>query len=79
MEEMVMTSSYAEVYGSWSKDPEGFWLDQAAEIDWFTKPETAFDPDLGVYGGWFPDGITNTCHNCLDRHVAAGRGEQAAT
>lgn len=53
-------------------------MDQAATIDWFTKPETAFDPDLGAYGGWYPDGVTNTCYNCLDRHVAAGRGEQAA-
>jgi len=71
-------SSYAEVYGNWRADPEGFWMDQAEAIDWFTKPETAFDPDLGVYGRWYPDGITNTCHNCLDRHVAAGRGDQAA-
>ena len=73
-----MTSRYGEVYESWRKNPEGFWMDQAAAIDWFTKPETAFDPDLGVYGGWYPDGITNTCYNCLDRHVAGGRGEQAA-
>jgi propionyl-CoA synthetase len=78
MEEMVMTSSYGEVYASWQKNPEGFWLEQADAIDWFTKPKTAFDADQGVYGGWYPDGITNTCHNCLDRHVAAGRGEQAA-
>ena len=74
----VVTSVYADVYKSWRENPEGFWMDQAATIDWFTKPETAFDPDLGVYGGWYPDGVTNTCHNCLDRHVAAGRGEQAA-
>jgi propionyl-CoA synthetase len=78
MEEMVMTSSYGEVYASWQKNPEGFWMEQADAIDWFTKPKTAFDPDQSVYGGWYPDGITNTCHNCLDRHVAAGRGEQAA-
>jgi non-ribosomal peptide synthetase component F len=42
------------------------------------SPEIAFDPDLGVYGGWYPDGVTNTCHNCLDRHVSGGRGDQAA-
>ncbi|WP_434090120.1 AMP-binding protein [Micromonospora carbonacea] len=27
---------------------------------------------------WFPDGELNTCHNALDRHVAAGRGDQPA-
>jgi len=77
-EENIMTSRYAEVYESWRSNPEGFWMDQAAAIDWFTKPETAFDPDLGVYGGWYPDGVTNTCHNCLDRHVSGGRADQAA-
>jgi propionyl-CoA synthetase len=77
-EEDIMTSRYAEVYESWRSNPEGFWMDQAAAIDWFTKPEIAFDPDLGVYGGWYPDGVTNTCHNCLDRHVSGGRGDQAA-
>ncbi len=73
-----MTSSYDEVYGSWRKDPEGFWMNQASGIDWFEKPKIAFDPDQGVYGRWFPDGVTNTCHNCLDRHVEGGRGDQAA-
>ncbi|MFP5310819.1 MAG: AMP-binding protein, partial [Actinomycetes bacterium] len=28
--------------------------------------------------GWFPDGELNTCWNALDRHVADGRGDQAA-
>jgi propionyl-CoA synthetase len=73
-----MTSSYDEVYGSWRRDPEGFWMDQATGIDWFEKPKTAFDPDQGTYGLWFPDGVTNTCQNCLDRHVESGRGDQAA-
>lgn len=73
-----MTSSYDAEYGKWRENPEGFWIDQASAIDWFTKPGTAFDPELGVYGSWYPDGVTNTCHNCLDRHVEAGRGDQAA-
>ena len=27
---------------------------------------------------WYPDGMLNVCHNALDRHVAAGRGESTA-
>jgi propionyl-CoA synthetase len=34
-EEDIMTSRYAEVYESWRSNPEGFWMDQAAAIDWF--------------------------------------------
>ena len=37
-----------------------------------------FDPEAGVYGRWFPGGVCNTCFNAVDRHVDAGRGEQAA-
>ncbi len=71
-------SRYREVYEAASANPERFWLDAARTIDWITPPSRAFDPNLGIYGRWFPDGIANTCHNALDRHVAGGRGKQAA-
>ncbi|KQT53904.1 MULTISPECIES: propionyl-CoA synthetase [unclassified Aureimonas] len=73
-----MTSRYHEVVAEWRDDPEGFWMRQTEAIDWFEAPRTAFDASSGVYGRWFPDGVCNTCHNALDRHVAAGRGDQAA-
>ncbi|MNI03340.1 Acetyl-coenzyme A synthetase [compost metagenome] len=73
-----MQSRYFDVYGAWQKDPEGFWEEAAKAIDWFSPPDRIFDPDEGVYGRWFVGAETNTCFNCLDRHVAAGRGEQAA-
>lgn len=41
-------------------------------------PVRAFDAEAGAYGRWFPDGRLNACHNAVDRHVAAGRGEQTA-
>ncbi len=73
-----MASRYSEVYGAWKTDPEGFWSEAAEAIDWFEKPERAFDAEHGIYGHWFPGGLTNSCYNCLDRHVEAGRGEQIA-
>ena len=69
---------YRDAYARACSDPEGFWLEAAGAVDWFEKPSRAFDPESGVYGRWFPGGVTNTCHNALDRHVAAGRGAQAA-
>ena len=47
-------------------------------IDWIEKPKKVFDKDAGIYGRWFAGGACNTCYNALDRHVAAGRGDQAA-
>lgn len=73
-----MQSRYFDVYGAWQRDPESFWMEAAKAIDWFTPPTRAYDPDQGVYGRWFVGGETNTCYNCLDRHVEAGRGEQRA-
>jgi propionyl-CoA synthetase len=72
------TSRYDEVYGAWRADPDAFWRRAASRIDWITPPSRAFDPGMGVYGRWFPDGTLNTCFNALDRHVAAGRGAQPA-
>src|SRR5664279_1356073 len=72
------TSRYHDVYARWQRDPEGFWREAAADIDWFEKPLETFDPDAGIYGRWFAGGVCNTCYNALDRHVAKGRGQQAA-
>ena len=72
------TSRYHEVYAQWQRDPEGFWAEAAREIDWFEPAKKVFDPSMGVYGRWFAGGVLNTCYNALDRHVARGRGGQAA-
>ncbi len=73
-----MTSSYHATYSEWEADPEAYWGAAASSIDWFTPFERVFDPDAGTYGRWFTGGTTNTCYNCLDRHVAQGRGDQPA-
>ena len=74
----MQASRYRDIHERSLADPYGFWLEAARAIDWFEPPSRAFDPEGGVYGRWFPDGVTNTCHNALDRHVLAGRGDQAA-
>src|SRR5450755_1469637 len=72
------TSRYHEVYARWQRDPEGFWAEAAREIDWYEPPMQIFDPNAGVYGRWFVGGVSNTCWNAVDRHVAAGRAAQPA-
>jgi propionyl-CoA synthetase len=66
------------MYERWRADPAGFWAEAAREIDWIRPADKVFDADAGVYGRWFAGALCNTCHNAVDRHVAAGRGEQAA-
>ncbi|WP_397542451.1 propionyl-CoA synthetase [Roseovarius salis] len=69
---------YKEVYDSWKQDPESFWMQAAEAIDWDRKPSKAlFDDNAPLYE-WFCDGQVNTCHNAVDRHVAAGHGDRVA-
>jgi propionyl-CoA synthetase len=70
--------SYREVYDGWKADPEAFWLEAANAIDWDVAPRQALDLSRPPFWRWFADGVANTCHNCLDRHVAAGHGARLA-
>ncbi|NNU81319.1 propionyl-CoA synthetase [Halovulum dunhuangense] len=69
---------YAETYAAWQADPEGWWTEAARALDWDRFPTRALDDANPPIYRWFADGEMNTCHNALDRHVAAGRGDQAA-
>ena len=70
--------SYHDIYNGWKADPEGFWMEAAEAIDWVEKPSKAlFDDNAPLYE-WFVDAKVNTCWNAVDRHVAAGKGDQTA-
>jgi len=73
-----MVGKYAPLYHRWNQDPAGFWQEAATAIDWFEEADCVFDPNAGVYGRWFTGAQCNTAYNCLDRHISAGRGDQAA-
>jgi len=70
--------TYVDAYARSLNDPEGFWGDAADDVHWFKKWNRVLDRNAGVYGRWFPGGVTNTCYNALDVHVERGRGDQAA-
>ncbi|TPP07288.1 propionyl-CoA synthetase [Rhizobium glycinendophyticum] len=73
-----MHESYLDIYSAWEADPKAFWARAAEDIHWYNPPEGVFDETLGAYGRWFAGGKTNTCYNCIDRHIAAGRGDETA-
>ncbi|MFN7126271.1 MAG: propionyl-CoA synthetase [Allorhizobium sp.] len=73
-----MRDNYKDIYDSWRANPEGFWGDVAEEIHWYKAPDVVFDPAQGSYGRWFSGGETNTCFNCVDRHIETGRGAETA-
>src|SRR3978361_292068 len=71
-------SRYHQVHARSLADPQGFWGEAAAEIDWIEPAKKIFDASLGLYGRWFAGAVVNTCYNALDRHVANGRADQVA-
>ncbi|ASN38811.1 propionyl-CoA synthetase [Arthrobacter sp. 7749] len=73
-----MAPTYAQRFAEAASDPAAFWLKAAEDIEWAIKPSTALDESRAPIYAWFPDGTLNVCRNALDRHVAAGRGENTA-
>jgi len=70
--------AYKDTYASWKADPDAFWMQAAQTIDWISPPSRALFEDNAPFYEWFADAQVNTCWNCVDRHVEAGRGEQLA-
>ncbi|QDL94161.1 propionyl-CoA synthetase (plasmid) [Paroceanicella profunda] len=70
--------SYKAVHDAWKADPEGFWLREAARIDWSVPPTRALDDSRAPLYAWYPGAEANTCWNAVDRHVEAGHGERIA-
>ncbi|MCH8206349.1 MAG: AMP-binding protein, partial [Chloroflexi bacterium] len=64
-------------YTEAAEDPEGFWARAADELPWFRKWDRVYERDYPTFR-WFIGARTNLAYNCVDRHVAAGRGGHAA-
>ena len=69
---------YEAVYERSMQDPESFWAEAAELIDWDRPWDKVLDSSNAPFHRWFAGGMLNTCYNAVDRHVAAGRGDQPA-
>ena len=67
-------SAYEEA----ARDPEAWWAKAAEELDWSQPWDTVLDDSNAPFYKWFAGGKLNASHNCLDRHVEAGRGDRVA-
>ncbi len=73
-----MSGELEKVYRRSIDDPAGFWADAAEDIDWIKRWDRVLDDDNLPHVRWFSGATMNTCYNAVDRHVEAGRGDQAA-
>jgi acetyl-CoA synthetase len=82
----------ANVDASWwaraDADPDAFWAEQAARLDWHTPWQSVhtWKPAAPDASGalsvpettWFAGGRLNVAVNCVDRHVQNGLGDKVA-
>ncbi|MBM3595076.1 MAG: acetate--CoA ligase [Alphaproteobacteria bacterium] len=71
---------YAEMYRRSIEEPEEFWREESARIDWmrpWTKLSDWSYDEVSFGIKWFEDGTLNVSVNCLDRHLET-RGDNLA-
>jgi acetyl-CoA synthetase len=76
----IDADAYRSGYARSLRDPDGFWAEQAAILDWMRAPTRIRDVSYGpedVRIRWFEDGVLNVSVNCLDRHLAQHGGKAA--
>ena len=61
--------NYSTLYQRSIADRDGFWDEQAARIDWRRRFDQVCDHSNPPFARWFVGGLTNLCHNAVDRHV----------
>jgi len=73
-------AEYKKIYERSIKDPDGFWGEQAQNLEWFKKWDKVLDYSFGdnLYIKWFQGGKINVTVNCLDRHLKSARKDKVA-
>ena len=68
---------YESMYRHSVEQPEEFWAEAAAELEWFAPWTKVLDGE-GKDAKWFVGGKMNLSHNCVDRHALSGRKDKVA-
>jgi acetyl-CoA synthetase len=66
-----------ELHERADEDREAFWAEQASALDWAEPWERVLEWEP-PFARWFVGGRLNVAHNCVDRHVDSGHGDQVA-
>ncbi|MGO4857334.1 acetate--CoA ligase [Arthrobacter sp. 2MCAF14] len=74
----AQANATASDYDQSDDDRLAFWARQAERLDWSQKWAEVLDWSNPPFAKWFIGGRLNAAYNCLDRHVAAGRGDKVA-
>ncbi len=76
--EAAHIKDYDSLYERSIKDREGFWAEQAEQLDWFKKWDRVLDASNHPFYQWFVGGKINIVHNAIDRHLKSWRRNKLA-
>ena len=65
------------IYDRAAADPEGYWAEQAATLEWMAPYQRVLDWKP-PHAQWFVGGKLNASVNCVDRHIRTARRNKAA-
>ena len=68
---------YTDFYRQSIDQPDAFWAEQANLIEWHKPFDRVCNYDNPPFAKWYEGGLTNLCHNAVDRHLK-DRATQAA-
>jgi propionyl-CoA synthetase len=72
-----MATSYRDFHRRSLEDREGFWAEQAKLVDWHKPFDKVLDYQRPPFARWFVGGLTNLCHNAVDRHLGTRASQNA--
>ncbi len=73
-----MAGDYRSLYRQSLEQPELFWGQVAKKLSWDEPYSQLVGDGAEPIPRWFVGGKLNACYNCVDRHVEAGHGDDAA-
>ncbi|MEM0140148.1 MAG: acetate--CoA ligase [Ferroplasma sp.] len=74
----VQYEKYRNEYRRSLDDPNGYWKEKSAIIDWLSPFDRVLDDSKKPFFKWFVNGKTNMSYNCLDRHINNEKRNKAA-
>ncbi len=69
--------NYRDFYRKSIDEPEVFWTGEAKRVHWHRPFDKVLDYSKPPFARWFVGGMTNLCHNAIDRHLATRASQPA--
>jgi propionyl-CoA synthetase len=70
-------ANYREFHRRSIEQRDAFWAEQARLVHWHKPFDTVCDYSRPPFARWFGGGLTNLCHNAVDRHLHDRAGHAA--